>query len=135
MTNQDRAGEQAGGQTGARPGSSVNARIQKASSGLQSAVTGREDLIRVNAARAAKKLDERTSGRHHEKLRVALHVLDFVIDRFGEPDAASRRSAHQFDPERGGAATSGTAGERRAPRAGAGDEPEDLGEFRVRDGR
>lgn len=108
-------------------GHALNRRLRQASNGVSKAVTGREDLIRAQAARAASKLDAKTEGRHHEKLRVALHVLDVVIDRFGEPDERSRRSAHQFESARGDRAASG----RSASSERAADEPEDLGEVRA----
>lgn len=88
----------------------ANQRVDKLKGDLSKAVTGREELIKAKAAQFADLIDKRTNGRHRQKLRVAVHVVEFVVDRVGGPSSARAADA------------SGTA-----PRQ---EEPEDLGEFR-----
>ena len=133
MTNTDGRSQRPGaGTSGANAqskGAELNRKIVKGREGLERAVTGREEMIRKHAANAAKRLDAKTEGRHREKLRVALHVVDFVVDRFGAPSERSQRSVHRFDPE---SAKAGATGAQGKPAA---DEPEDLGEFTAREKR
>ncbi|MCT2043354.1 hypothetical protein M3D15_08430 [Pseudoclavibacter alba] len=73
-----------------------NRQLANIGGGLQRVVRGREDVIRKNATRLARRLDDRTKGRHHYKLTAALTVLDFVIDRAGHANANAPRSADAF---------------------------------------
>lgn len=96
-----------GGATSKHP---ANQRVAQIRGGLEKAVTGREAMIKAKAASFAEQLDQRTGGRHRQKIKIALTVVEFVVDRVGTPGADS-----------------GPRTDRKTDRADKG--PEDLGEF------
>lgn len=108
-----------------RPQHPRNRQLANISGGLQRAVRGREDVIRTNATRLARRVDTRTKGRHRQKLTAALTALDFIIDRAGNPRADAVRSADAF---RGRERTRNTQSESKPSTRR--DDPEDLGELR-----
>ncbi|KAB1657880.1 hypothetical protein F8O01_08035 [Pseudoclavibacter chungangensis] len=110
-------------QTGDARQHATNARVAQLRGGLEKAVTGREELIKTKAVEFAEKIDERTGGRHHQKLRVALMVVEFVVDRVGGSSAAGTTSGDTDSKRAHGTTSTG-------PTRGAAEEPEQLGEFR-----
>lgn len=115
--------------TSSKPRSSnVNSRLVSVKAGFERSIAGREDLIRANAADLAKKLDQRTSGRHHNKIYVALRALDAVINAFGEKDDDSQPSAKRFQGmDRARSSKGDGANSSKASRADR--DADDLGEF------
>ena len=115
------AGSSTGSKTGDRAPHAANARVAQLRGGLEKAVTGREAAIKAQALRWAEKLDARTQGRHHNKIHVALKVVEFVVDnvskRDGDADDASARSER---------ASTGSTQRDSAHRR----DPDHLGEFR-----
>lgn len=94
---------------GNRPG--VNQRVARLRGGLEKAVTGREHVIKRQARSIAEKIDLKTAGRHHNKLRFALRAVELAVDNVSARRGTPPQSASH-------------------PPQGAQQEPEDLGEFR-----
>ena len=115
----DRTTSGAGAAGGGRSTHATNQRVDQLRGGLEKAVTGREHLIKSQALRLAERLDERTQGRHHNKIHVALRVVELIVDNVSGNRPPADERARSSD------STRGTGG----ARAG-GDGAEHLGEFR-----
>ncbi|WP_424463932.1 hypothetical protein [Pseudoclavibacter helvolus] len=125
------AGSSGGSQKSERMRESANsgARVQAVHTGLKKVVTGRESVIKSQAVKLAEKLDAKTEGRHHQKIRLALLALNGLVDTLGrdgkaESEANSSRPTSSSAPS-GPADDSGRA--QRPTTASA--EPEDIGTF------
>ncbi|PPF47323.1 hypothetical protein C5B85_03435 [Pseudoclavibacter sp. AY1F1] len=128
-----------GGKTGApngermRESADSGARVQAVHTGLKKVVTGRESVIKDQAVKLAEKLDVKTAGRHHQKIRLALLALNSLVDTLGKD--GKTESEAKGSPRPDGAKPAGASG-RSAPSASAHDEPEDIGTFTPKaDGR
>ncbi|WP_219820338.1 hypothetical protein [Pseudoclavibacter sp. RFBG4] len=128
------AGDSTGSARGERMRESANsgARVQAVHTGLKKVVTGRESVIKDQAVKLAEKLDVKTEGRHHQKIRLALLALNSLVDtlgRDGKAESDSKASAESGDakPASGGARPSATRSDS--------DTPEDIGTFTPREGR
>lgn len=95
-------GEHAGDRDRPKSTHAANQRVEKLRGGLVKAVSGREHVIKAQALSWAEKLDERTQGRHHNKLHVALRVIEFVVDNAakGRAQASEADGRGQADADR-----------------------------------
>lgn len=113
-----------------RESANSGARVQAVHTGLKKVVTGRESVIKNQAVKLAEKLDVKTDGRHHQKIRLALLALNSLVDtlgRDGKVDSESETSG-------GGGTKSASGGERPSATPSDSDAPEDIGTFTPRDG-
>lgn len=125
-------GSGTGGSTGApkgermRESANSGARVQAVHTGLKKVVTGRESVIKDQAVKLAEKLDVKTEGRHHQKIRLALMALNSLVDTLGKDGKAE--SAAKDATASDGAKPTGDS--RRAPSSPSkSSEPEDIGTF------
>jgi|GEM_PF-2247268 len=107
---------------GASASHPLNARVANIRGGLEKVVRGREEVISATARTWAERLDRKYEGRHHEKLQLAVRVVDFIVEHTGAKDAGDGTRAAS-------GAARGRARAQGASARGGRDEPEDLGEF------
>lgn len=125
-------GSGTGGSTGTPKGERVResansgARVQAVHTGLKKVVTGRESVIKDQAVKLAEKLDVKTEGRHHQKIRLALMALNSLVDTLGKDGKAE--SATKNAPGSEEAKPAGRPGPTPTS-ASKSSEPEDIGTF------
>ncbi|WP_282860058.1 hypothetical protein [Pseudoclavibacter helvolus] len=112
-----------------RESANSGARVQAVHTGLKKVVTGRESVIKDQAVKLAEKLDVKTAGRHHQKIRLALLALNSLVDTLGKD--GKTESEAKGSARSDGAKPAGASG-RSAPAASKHDEPEDIGTFTPR---
>ena len=128
------AGANAGAPKGGRVRDSANsgARVQAVHTGLKKVVTGRESVIKEQAVKLAEKLDVKTDGRHHQKIRLALLALNSLVDTLGrDGTAASEKKSSARDE---GTEPAGNS-KRPTTASASSDEPEDIGTFTAKGNR
>lgn len=125
-------GSGTGGSTGApkgermRESANSGARVQAVHTGLKKVVTGRESIIKDQAVKLAEKLDVKTEGRHHQKIRLALLALNSLVDTLGRDGKAEAEDKNSTGTSR--ANSEGRPGPSAAS-ASPHSEPEDVGTF------
>ncbi|GAB3293987.1 hypothetical protein [Pseudoclavibacter terrae] len=128
------AGANAGAPKGGRVRDSANsgARVQAVHTGLKKVVTGRESVIKEQAVKLAEKLDVKTDGRHHQKIRLALLALNSLVDTLGRDGTAASEKKSSARAE--GTDPAGNS-ERPTTTSASSDEPEDIGTFTAKGNR
>ncbi|PPF40110.1 hypothetical protein [Pseudoclavibacter sp. AY1H1] len=128
------AGDTTGSARGERMRESANsgARVQAVHTGLKKVVTGRESVIKNQAVKLAEKLDVKTEGRHHQKIRLALLALNSLVDTLGKDGKAESEAKASAGA---GDAKSASGGPRPSAAPSDSDAPEDIGTFTPREGR
>ncbi|MBS3177920.1 MULTISPECIES: hypothetical protein [unclassified Pseudoclavibacter] len=128
------AGANTGEPRGGRVRDSANsgARVQAVHTGLKKVVTGRESVIKEQAVKLAEKLDVKTDGRHHQKIRLALLALNSLVDTLGrDGTSASEKKSSARDEGTDPAGNS----KRPTTTSASSDEPEDIGTFTAKGNR
>ena len=115
-----------------RESANSGARVQAVHTGLKKVVTGRESVIKDQAVKLAEKLDVKTEGRHHQKIRLALLALNSLVDTLGKDGKAESEAKASAGA---GDAKSASGGPRPSATPSDSDAPEDIGTFTPREGR
>ena len=128
------AGANTGEPRGGRVRDSANsgARVQAVHTGLKKVVTGRESVIKEQAVKLAEKLDVKTDGRHHQKIRLALLALNSLVDTLGRDGTSASETKSSARGEGKDPAGSSKGRTESAPGS---DEPEDIGSFTAKGDR
>ncbi|PPG39193.1 hypothetical protein [Pseudoclavibacter sp. RFBA6] len=115
-----------------RDSANSGARVQAVHTGLKKVVTGRESIIKEQAVKLAEKLDVKTDGRHHQKIRLALLALNSLVDTLGRDGTAASEKKSSARAE--GTDPAGNSG-RPTTASASSDEPEDIGTFTAKGNR